>query len=185
MAQHLALESFEQYDDGSAIPSADYDAGYQEGFAAASAASQVDQNALQQELVQTISELGFGYAEARAQLLESLEPLFSAVAQKLLPQVGHDTFGHLLIEAVCDAAVLDAENTPVLHIHPTQRNSIVKLVEEHALDIKVCDDPDLTAHAAWIRHENKETCLDVDSLLAKISTALNAVPAGQLKDKKS
>jgi hypothetical protein len=181
MAQHLSLESFEQCQDGTAIPSAEYDAGYQEGLATASATQRTDQETLDQEFVQAISDINFGFVEARAQLLDSLAPLFAGIVQKLLPQIGHDCFGQLLIETICDAAKHDTASPPVLHVHPTQQSAIAKLVDEHALDIKVCDDPDLAMHAAWIRHENGESCLDVDSLLANISTTLNAISAGQLK----
>ena len=182
MAQQLALESFEQCHGDSSAASAEYSAGYQEGLAEATAAFQADQNTLSSAFVQTVSDLNFSYAEARAQLIEQLEPLFTVVTQKLLPQISHENFGAILIEAITGAAARDTAQPPVLHVHPSQRQLIEKLSKEQALDVEIREDPTLSAHAAWIGLAHGETHLDIDSLLTNISETLDAIVTYKSKD---
>ncbi|MCG3269093.1 hypothetical protein [Yoonia sp. I 8.24] len=175
MPQQLALESFEQHSDDAAAPSAEFEAGYEEGYAAAIATAKGNQNALGDAFVQAISDVEFSHAEARAHILKSLTPLFTTVIEKLLPQLSYDSFGLLIVQAIYEAAQHDTAKLPVLQIHPNQRQAVETVAHEHGLEITITEDPTLASHAAWIGQARGETYLNVDSLLTETSATLSAI----------
>ncbi len=175
MPQQLALESFEQHQDEATAPSAEFEAGYEEGYAAAVATAKGNQDALGDAFVQAISDVEFSHAEARAHILESLSPLFNTVITKLLPQLSYDSFGLLIVQAIYEAAQHDTTKLPVLQIHPSQRQAVESAAREHGLEITINEDSTLSSHAAWIGQDRGETYLDVDSLLKETSETLRAI----------
>jgi hypothetical protein len=175
MVRQLALESFEQHNNDVATPSVEFEAGYQEGFAFAMATAKGDQSALSNAFVQAISNVEFSHAEARAQILDSLTPLFNTVIEKLLPRLSYESFGLLVIQTIYEAAQHDTVKLPALHLHPSQRQAVEAAAYENELEITIDEDPTLTPYAVWIGQAQGETYLDVDSLLTETSATLSAI----------
>ena len=175
MVQLLSLESFEDCPKSNKPPSADYETGYEEGFAAATAISSANTKALEQTLVQAIVDIDFSFAEARAELLGALSPLLTKVVNRLLPEITAASFGPVIVETLLSAAAADTDKSAQVHVHPSQHESIKKLMAAEKQNVVVIEDPNLTEHSAWIGLAQDETFLDADSLLAEIRAALNAV----------
>ncbi|SFR51934.1 hypothetical protein SAMN04488005_2489 [Yoonia tamlensis] len=173
MAQQLALESFEHGLDSA--DSAEFETGYQEGYAAALAVANEEKSARDDAFIQAITDIEFSYSEAQTQILEMLSPLFTAVIEKLLPRISVESFGLLLIQTIHEAAQIDTAKMPVIHLHPSQRQNAQNLAREHGLEIVIEDDPDLSPQAAWIGQGKTETYLDLDGLLAQTRATLSAI----------
>lgn len=171
----LSLESFEadEADDNNAAVA--FNDGYQQGFDAGQAAAAADHMALAAALVQSISDIDFTYAEARAQVMQSLDPLFEALTTAVLPHCISSGYAKQVADILTSAAAADTEGPFRLHVHPDQVPAVDAATADLAGKIKIVPDAALSAHAAWIQHGAGETHLDLDRLLTQITEALGAV----------
>ncbi len=173
MSGILSLESFEDVITQDDTVSEDYNRGYEEGLAAGTAAAQAEVGALQQQFVQSICDMDFTYAEARGQLLLSLEPLFSALVTQVLPHCIENGFAGHLRKVLQQAAEDDASAPISLFVHPDNYDAVLALKGALPAAISVQPDPSLDIHAAWIEKIQHGTLLDTAALLAEITTALS------------
>lgn len=174
----LALESFEEALQQSDAPSPDYDLGYAEGFAAGQAAAKADGAILDDRLVQNVADLSFTYLAARMQIFKALEPMFTAIAERLLPhcvQMGFPTQIADMFLQNADAALAPA----TLHLHPDTVPAVTTALKDVSLEIKIASDPHLTPHAAWIGQAGEEALIDMDRALADIKEILAAISTAE------
>lgn len=171
----LSLESFEtvatdSFDQGQAFAQ-----GYDEGFAAGLAAANADNATLSSSLVQTFSDISFTYAEARAQILQSLGPLIETLTSAVLPHCVVSGFAGVLAQELSSIAGADTSAPICVHVHPDQQVAVQQVVAGLQSEITVQTDHSLDLHAARISRANTETQLDLDQLLMQITEALNAI----------
>lgn len=171
----LSLESFERDAPGDDSAATAFNDGYQQGFEAGQAAAAADRTALASALVQSISDIDFSYAEARAQVMQSLDPLFEALTHAVLPHCITAGYTKQITNILSAAAAADTAGPFRLHVHPDQAPAVETETVDFSNKIKVISDSTLSPHAAWIQHGTGETHLDLDELLAQITDALGAV----------
>jgi hypothetical protein len=178
LAQLLFLEDFAEtpaQDDQLQTPPAerpDYQAGFEDGRAAAAA----DQAHLRAEVVQTLSEMSFGFAEAQQHALTVLAPLFGCLIEKLLPAMVAESFTAHVQNILLTAAADDIAQPVTLLVAPDQVSAMTTAVAaQTAMPVQILADKNLTKHAALISTANKETALDLDVLLADITITLSAL----------
>ena len=114
MSIALQLMSFDELTDApeTSGPSADYLKGFEDGAAAAKAVTAKENDQLNAETVAAISELSFGYHEAKHLFAASLRPLFQAISDRIVPMVMHETLGHQLID-ILEQESVKAMTTPI------------------------------------------------------------------------
>ena len=96
----IDLESFENDDTGQPIQSAEYQRGFQAGLKAAKISSDTVKSDALEAIAATLSDMSFGFAEAREFVLNSLKPLLAQVSETVVPKILHDTFGTHLIDVI-------------------------------------------------------------------------------------
>lgn len=175
MSFALTLESFEDEISSDTTVSPDYSQGYQDGLEAGLATAQTEVGALDEALIQSISDVKFTYAEARGQILQSLGPLFATLVDKILPQCVASGFATRVAAMLTDIAQQDADVAITLHLHPESLPLVESRVAEIGADILSKPDASLTAHAAWVLHGRSETHLDIDGLLKEIAATLDVL----------
>jgi flagellar biosynthesis/type III secretory pathway protein FliH len=175
MAQSLSLECFETGFAEDASASETFKRGYEDGLAAGAAHAAAERATLNEAFIQNLSQVDFTYAEARGQLLASLEPLLSTIISKVLPHCVTTGFANQLSEILQQAAAQDSAESITLHIHPSQRQAVENNLKNTSVQVSIHEDPSLNEHAAWIKHNREETHLDLDSLLAAIGEVLGAI----------
>lgn len=175
MGQHLSLESFETVLAEETGPSTDYNAGYQDGFAAAQAEVQADFTACQNALVQAIGDMQFTYAEAHSEILRGLVPLFTALVTKIVPQCVSDSFLPQLVDLLTSQARDEIAGIPTLSVHPERADSLRSILVDVMPDVRIISDPTLTPNAALISFCERETRIDADQLLMRVTTILNNI----------
>ena len=171
----LSLESFEAEAAQDDTATATFNEGYQQGFDASQAAAAADSTALAAALVQAISDIDFTYAEARAQVMQSLNPLFDALTTAVLPHCVSSGFTSQIASMLMTAAGADTEAPFRLHVHPDQVAAVEAATDNLPNNINILPDATLSLHAIWIERGARETHLDLDRLLAQITEALGAV----------
>ena len=177
MTVALWLEPFGDEQSATSAPSPDYERGYAEGNAAARAEALEDATRLNDQLVQTVADINFTYAEARSQVMQSLRPLFQTITVKVLPHCVENGFAGQVVDALMQIAPSDTEGLSI-YVHPNQVASVKAVLG----DVSIAADPNLTDYAAWIGHDGHETLLDVDGLLARIAETLAALHTYQEDD---
>ena len=150
--------------------------GYAEGYAAAMAEAAQRQSHLSQEVVQAISDITFGFAEARLHVMTSLEPLFGTLIDKLLPAALPDTFRAHVVAHLVAAAKTDIARPFRLALHPAQVEPLAAIMPPTLAPlVTLTPDGSLSHQTAAIRQGEVETALDHDALLADIVQALSAL----------
>ena len=150
--------------------------GYAEGHAAAMAEVEASQALLAQEVVQAISDVTFGFAEARLHVMAGLEPMFRILIDTVLPAALPASFrAHLVARLVADART-DVSRPFALALNPAQIDAVSAILPPTLVPLlTLTPDPGLSAHTAAIRQGSLETALDHDALLADITQALSAL----------
>ena len=87
-----------------------YEAGYAAGWEDAVRAAQADRTRVAEDLARALRDLSFTYVEARAALLQGLEPLLHCMVDRVLPDLARDTLGPAVLSHLMTAAgtVLDS-----------------------------------------------------------------------------
>ncbi len=175
MSRSLSLESFENVLSNDAAPNPEFNEGYEAGLAAGAAAAQAETEALNAAVVQAIADIDFTYAEARGQVLSALTPLFTTIAERILPHCVSTGFATELAAMLVEAAEADTSAEMMLHVHPDQQAAIEAAIQNIATSVTVTADPALSVHAVWIKSGRQETLLDIDVLLQRINEILGAI----------
>jgi len=151
-------------------------AGLAEGAGLAEARAAARHDTLSGELVQSLSDMAFGYAEARGAVLASLGPLIRLVLDRLLPEAASSALIPRLAEAVVAAAREDSARPLVLHVHPS-RATALRAALDRAGDgpATVATDASLGADAARMALDGQETSLDLGACLSDLRGALSAL----------
>ncbi|SEM60233.1 flagellar assembly protein FliH [Loktanella fryxellensis] len=173
----LMLEDFAQAaadPDGDTRPASA--AAFDAGYAQATDDMAARQAQLSQDLVQGISDIGFGFAEARLHVMAGLEPLFRALVAKVLPTILPDSFRSHLTAHLVHVAKADMATPFRLKVHPSQLTAVGDCLPDAIARLLVLSgDATLGPHVALITRSESETLLDHDALNRDITAALSAL----------
>ena len=136
MALLLRLEDFETDHAGQDGPDQHTLAalpGYDAGFAAGQVAALSDQKHVDAALVQTLSDMAFGFAEARQHTLAGMTPLFAALIDQLIPRVVEESFRARLLETLSDLAGKSIAGPTRLIVHPDQIDAVSAILPSWTL----------------------------------------------------
>ena len=86
-----------------------YEAGYKAGWDDAVNAEEEEQNRIGAEFARNLQDMGFTFHEARAHVLNTLEPLLLGMVEKVLPDLVSQTIGHSIIEEMLPLATPAAD----------------------------------------------------------------------------
>ena len=157
-------------------PSEEWQEGHAAGFEEARQLAAADSTELRAELVQTLSDMAFGYAEAKAELLRQLEPLFDALIAGFLPGLAAQSLVPLIGERL-RAAAADALDQPlVLRVAPGQIVAVSDaLAQEAQLPFTAQSDPALGPGQALISGATTGEMIDLDAVLTLTQETLAAL----------
>lgn len=151
-----------------------YAAGYAEGLAQGAAEAEARSTHLSGELARSLQDLTFGYAEARGQVLASLQPLFGLLIDALLPAMAAEALGPWIIEALLHAARTDSAAPFTIDLHP-DRMAAVEACLPPGLPARLRAEPGLGPNAARLSLGPQDSDLDLEACLAALRAALSAL----------
>jgi len=150
--------------------------GFSDGFAAGQAAAQEQAANVNAELASRLSEIQFGYAEARQDLLQGLSPLINAICDQILPSILDDVTRSQVVETLLIAAQTDLSAPTTLSIHPSNAPNLQRLVNGiEAGDVHLVEDLSLGPDEILIGTQFQETQLDVAAMLDALRNALGMI----------
>lgn len=157
-------------------PGPDWLDGHAQGVVDGRAQASAAQGAVSAEIAQTLSDMAFGYTEARAHLLSSLRPLFAALIAQVLPGVAQAAQASQLISLLNAAAETDSAMPLELTVNPGRADGLAALLPfAVGLPIMLVSDPSIGPDQAILRSATGETALDIGAVIAGASAALAAI----------
>jgi hypothetical protein len=181
MGRSPLLESFDVAGplfgpDAAPVPSADWRDGHAQGVIDGRATAAAEQSALSAEIAQTLSDMAFGYAEARAHLLTALGPLFAALINHILPGTAEVAQAGQIIALLNAAAEQDSAAPLELTVHPGRTADLSALLPYAVgLPIMLVADPAIGPDQAILRSGRGETVLDIGAVISGAKAALAAI----------
>lgn len=170
----MTLESFEPADALPPEQSAEYQRGFQTGLMAAQQSEAADIRHSIEGIASTLSDMAFGYAEARIFLLNRIRPLLVQVAESVLPQIAQDTFAAHLVDVLHnDFATLVSE--PIrISVNPSVIDTLSGALGDTS-NFVVIADSELNSGQAVLKNPDTQIMIDLPALVLALQTALSGL----------
>lgn len=186
MARLLELETFDLPDpvrrpaelrdaELAEVRLAAYEQGYGAGWNDALQAQSDDIARLRSDLGRSLSEMEFGYRDARRHILTALEPLLRDIVGKVLPALAQQTLGPMILEQL-QPITADLAATPIeVCTAPANRELVERLLKHGGdLPLRVVAEPTLSEGQAYLKLAGREAKVDLDRVITAITGAVGA-----------
>ncbi|MFC7702637.1 flagellar biosynthesis protein [Plastorhodobacter daqingensis] len=156
-----------------------YDEGYQRGLDDAMRAAEQDQLRLREDIAQALQEMSFTYHEARGHVLRALQPLFSEMLAKLLPEAARAALPGIISEVLMPAAAAAAGIPVQIAVAQDDLAAVTAAIEDPGFPVHFFADPALLPGQAALRLGDTETAIDLDDAVEHIRAAVTGFYALQ------
>ena len=162
---------------------ASFEQGYTAGWDDAIEAQKNDQSRMTGKLTQNLQDVSFTYHEALAQMLRSVDPIFQAITETILPEVLRETLEPMILEHLSEMTRKHAEQ-PVELVVPIGVGSSLRrvLAQDFPVPIHLREDSALVDGQARLRVGLSEQELDSPALLQKVKAAVDAFSFSLLEE---
>ncbi len=169
----VTLESFEIDDPADIEQSAEYNRGLADGLAQAEASQNADLARSVERISSSLTDMAFGYEEARLHVLERLRPLLRQTSEAILPIIARETFGTHLIDVI-EVEFQTAASAPIMisvardlveTLNSTVTGDLFTFVADQTLDVG----------QALLCQDNTHILLDLPALTLALQSALNGL----------
>jgi len=171
----IELEVFE--DDTAPAPreSFDYKRGFEAGVASCNDTNEANLAAAVADISSTLSDMTFGYAEVRVQLLERIRPLLCQVADAILPEIAKESFAAHLVETLTSHIEETAMLPVQIAVNPEAVDYLTSALSSHAGDFTFVANERLTDGQAILQNSDSHVMIDLSALTLALQTALNGL----------
>lgn len=178
----ITLEDFTRDAPFEPVESTDFLRGLEEGLGRAAVGTAAQEQEALMKVAATLGDMAFGYAEARAHMMATLQPLLKQLSETILPQIAHQTFGAHLVEAVT-AAFDESVDEPVsISVMPGTAERLNDTFSgEQGVNFIFVEDPNLSSGQAVLRQGAHHRFLDLPSLTTALQAALDGLSTPERK----
>lgn len=169
------LECFDEAPDGSERPTAEYAKGFAAGVEQSTADIAAQRQQAVTEIAATLSDMSFGYTEARDMLLEQIQPLLAQIADTILPEIAKEGFSALLTDTLNQAFNAETERAIELTIAP---DLVGELSSVNGI-FEVTPDSKLVRGQAILRRKDTHVMVDLPHLIHNLQAALHGFETTQ------
>lgn len=150
-----------------------YEAGYKAGWDDAAQSDATEREKIDADFARNLQDLGFTFHEARAHVMDALEPLLAGMVKQVLPQLVAATLGQTIVEELLPLAT-EAADTPIeVVVAPASRAVLENLLQEaSAVPFALVEEPTLAPGQVFLRTAKSERQLDFASAIDRIETAI-------------
>lgn len=189
----LTLEEFEdappprpELPESDAVPrqvsesekAAAYEQGYKAGWDDAARAEAQDQARIGADFARNLQELTFTFHEARAQVIQAMEPLLTELVATLLPELVGETMGLKIIEELRPLVEQGADSPIELVVAPESHPALEsQLAATEMPAIRLIAEPSLAEGQAYLRVGKVERQIDLTGALERIAAAIRSLYA--------
>lgn len=152
-----------------------FEEGYQAGWEDAVQAHTKDKLRITSDLAQNLLDLSFTYNEAYTHLFRELRPLLVEIVDTLLPRLLRRSIGPRIVEELQAAAAESLRGEVHILVNPAVVELVETLVEQDgAMPVSVRGDAGLAEGQAQLSLSDREIEINLDEMIAEISSALDA-----------
>lgn len=171
----VTLESFDDADDSPKVESREYLRGYRDGIAEVEARQKVNLDDAVANIAAALSDMSFGFAEARLHTLDRLRPLLAQIAETALPDILGEVFSDHLVE-VLQNAFDEASRAPIsVAVAPDARAAIESRLNQNGGSFRLVGDPTVGMGQAILQRDETQIMIDTSSLLEDLQAALHGL----------
>lgn len=173
----ITLERFGSDCANASIESPDYQRGKADGIIHAETLNTAKIAQSINEVSATLSDMTFGYEEARQHILQQMQSLIRQISDKIVPEIAKATFGAHLSEVV-DVELARSASLPIqIGIAPELLPAFDAL--ENSQHCVFVPDSNLKDGQAIILQHDVEIFLDLPSLVLALQSTLNGLESPQ------
>lgn len=155
---------------------AGYEAGYQAGWDDATRQESEEQSRIGAEFARNLQDLGFTFHEARAHVMQALEPLLNGMVDKVLPKLVSDTLGQTIVEELLPLAAEAADEPIEVVVTPNSRPTLEDLLSNSAsVPFRIVEEPTLAEGQVYLRSGKKERHIDMTQAVDRIGTTIKGL----------
>lgn len=157
------------------IKLAAFEEGYQAGWDDAVKAQGSANSKLTEDFVQNLHDLSFTYQEAFSKVTLGMQPVLTAVVEKILPKIAEQSLGPQIMEQM--ASLMEAERSGLLEIAvaPDKRETIEALLaDQDNVPFTVTEESALSPGQIYIRASGAEREINLDKVIEGVSSAIEA-----------
>jgi len=170
---HINLERFDDGIKSAQEKNADYKRGFSDGLAQATESDTAKRTQSITQVSSTLSDMSFGYEEARVNILRNLKSLLGQISEVVLPQIAKDTFGAHLLDVVESNFLMATDESIQISVAP---NLVAALCNTHdEKRFSIIPDASLIEGQALIQETETQILLDLPALTLALQTALNGL----------
>ena len=153
-----------------------YEQGYQAGWDDAARAEAEDQSRIGTEFARNLQELSFTFHEARAHVIQTMEPLLTEIVGTLLPALIAESLGDTVLQEL-QPLIEACADTPIdLAVAPESRPALERRLPEPALaTVRITEEPSLAAGQVYLRMGRTERKIDLSGAQDRIVQAIRAL----------
>ncbi|MFV2037798.1 MAG: flagellar biosynthesis protein [Paracoccaceae bacterium] len=153
-----------------------FEQGYKAGWDDASQASASDQSKISAEFSRNLQDLGFTFFEARSHVMRSLEPLLSAMADTLLPELVSASMGQRIAEELLPLAETAADTPIEIVVSPASRAALEPLLAAATtVPLTLSEEPSLGEGQVHLRSGKMEKQIDLGGAVQRVSEVILAM----------
>lgn len=150
-----------------------YEQGYKAGWDDAAAAQSSDKDRIRADFARNLQELSFTYAEVKAKMLESMEPLLKELVDSVLPQIAAENFGALILQEI-NTALSGQTDVPVdILVAPSNRAALEATIPESiGFPLRITEEPTLAEGQVAMKIGKSEKQVDLMEVLDRASQVI-------------
>lgn len=155
-----------------------FDEGYRSGWEDCAKAEAESQRRIGADLAANLKELSLSFAQARADVLTALGPLFEDMAAQLLPRLAAEAIAPAVIAELRAAAESATQAKAVLFAAPAALPALVQLVEmQDGLEIELRAEPAYAEGQVSLRFGSERRDVDLSDAARRMAEAIRAFAA--------
>ena len=168
--EHIALQPVEFEE----VKLAAFEKGYSAGWEDAVAAQEAEVARLRADLGRNLQDLTLTYQDARAHVLQALDPLLRDMVGKVLPMVARASLAHVVLEHLRPEAEAIAAAPVQVIANPATLPQIREMLSSADMPLRYVEEPSLGECQVYLRTGAQETRVDLDGVIEAIAQAIDA-----------
>ncbi|MAM61863.1 flagellar biosynthesis protein [Maritimibacter sp. UBA3975] len=155
---------------------AGYEVGYQAGWDDAARSEAEDKSRIGAEFARNLQDLGFTFHEARAHVMQALEPLLAGMVEKVLPRLVSETLGQTIIEELMPLAANAADAPIEVVVTPESRPLLENMLDQAtSVPFRIVEEATLAEGQVYLRTGKLERRIDMSQAVDRIGSAIQGL----------
>jgi flagellar assembly protein FliH len=152
-----------------------YESGYKAGWDDATRAEAEAQGRIGAEFARNLQDLGFTFHEARAHVMQALEPLLAGMVGRVLPELVSRTIGQTIIEELMPLASTAADAPIEVVVSPASLPALEPMLAAANVPFTLVEEPSLAEGQVYLRSGKLERHIDFGRAVDQIGAAINGL----------